>query len=411
MLHLTYVAPYFAPATRRFIGALAGLVDRRQLTLSLISCDPQELLPEPVRRRLSGHYRVLSCFDAGQLVMAAKRLARELGPIGRLIGTLEDMQVPLALARQALGVPGMQPETARNVRDKARMKDVLRAAGVPCARHALATSAGEALSFAEAQGFPLVIKPPAGAGARSTYQLSDMSALREVLGAMPPSPEHPALLEEFVAGDEHSFDCVSIGGEPVWHSLTRYYPTPLEVLRNPWIQWCVLLPRETDDAHWDDIRAAGGAALRALGVGTALSHMEWFRRADGTIAISEVGARPPGAQFVSLMSLAHDTDMYAAWAELVAFERFSLPETTHAAGAAYLRGMGRGRVARIIGLEAAQREVGSLVVEAKLPAIGQRASGGYEGDGYVLVRHPETAVVKRALARLVSLIRVEYEDD
>ena len=39
----------------------------------------------------------------------------------------------------------------------------------------------------------------------------------------------------------------------MWHSLTHYYPTPLEVLRNPWIQWSVVLPREIDDPRYDDI--------------------------------------------------------------------------------------------------------------------------------------------------------------
>src|SRR6185369_14190103 len=113
------------------------------------------------------------------------------------------------------------------------------------------------------------------------------------------------LLEEFVKGDEHSFDSVCIGGELRWHSITRYLPGPLEVLQNPWIQWCVLLPREVDDPRYDPIRKEAARALKALGMTTGLSHMEWFRREDGSVAISEVGARPPGAQITTLMSYAH----------------------------------------------------------------------------------------------------------
>ena len=58
---------------------------------------------------------------------------------------------------------------------------------------------------------------------------------------------------------------------------------------------------------------------------TGLSHMEWFRRGDGSIAISEVGARPPGAQFTTLLSFAHDLDFYRAWAELMVHETFTPP--------------------------------------------------------------------------------------
>ena len=61
----------------------------------------------------------------------------------------------------------------------------------------------------------------------------------------------------------------------------------------------------------------------------------------------------------------------------------------------------------IHGLERAQREVGELVVEVQLPRPGQPRGNGYEGDGYVLVRHPRTEVVAEALERIVSLIRVE----
>jgi hypothetical protein len=59
------------------------------------------------------------------------------------------------------------------------------------------------------------------------------------------------------------------------------------------------------------------------------------------------------------------------------------------------------------GLDALSPEVRSLVIESRLPRPGQPSSGSYEGDGYVIVRHPETAVVADALRQLVTTIRVE----
>jgi hypothetical protein len=59
------------------------------------------------------------------------------------------------------------------------------------------------------------------------------------------------------------------------------------------------------------------------------------------------------------------------------------------------------------GLAALAPEVGSLVVESRLPEPGQVSSGSYEGDGYVIVRHPDTAVVTDAMWRLVTGVRVE----
>jgi hypothetical protein len=89
------------------------------------------------------------------------------------------------------------------------------------------------------------------------------------------------------------------------------------------------------------------------------------------------------------------------------FGEFEPPPRLYAAGAAFLRGQGAGRVVAIRGLEEVQRAVAPVVVEAKLPSAGQPPSGTYEGDGYVIVRHPETAVVEDALRRIVSTIRVE----
>ena len=77
--------------------------------------------------------------------------------------------------------------------------------------------------------------------------------------------------------------------------------------------------------------------------------MEWFRRADGSVAVSEVGARPPGAQFTTLLSYAHDLDFYRAWPRLMIFNEFDPPPRVYAAGAAYVRGQGRGHVKQSTG--------------------------------------------------------------
>lgn len=406
MKHVVFVTPYLGGSTLRFLRPIAALPG---VGLSVITHEILENFPADLREKMIGHYRVQNALDAGQLAVAARFLEGKNGKIHRIFGALEDLQIQIAQVRDYLKIEGMSEAVARNFREKARMKDVFRKHGVPCAHHCLAHSSQEAWDFRHKIGFPLVIKPPAGAGARSTFRIESDEQLRDYLAVSAPSEQNPCVMEEFIQGDEHSFEGISIQGERVWHSLTHYYPNPLTVLQNPWIQWCVLLPREIDSPQYDDIRAVNAHALKALGVQTALTHMEWFRRKDGSIAVGEVAARPPGAQIIALTSLAHDKDFYQAWAELMVFNRFQIPERKYASGVAFLRGMGQGRVKAIHGIEQAQKEVGALVVEAKLPHVGQHASPSYEGEGYVIVKHPQTDVVKHALHRLISLIRVEFE--
>ena len=407
MVVAAFVAPYLLEATARFVSAAAELPDVR---LGLVTCEPVERIPPHLRERLAAHWRVEDALDPRQLEWAVSGLGGQLGRVERLVGALEQLQVPLAQVRESLGIPGMDVRTAVNVRDKSQMKETLRAAGIPCARHALVRSPGDALAFAEQVGFPLVAKPPDGAGAQSTFRLDDGDMLRGWLAAVPLGGNSPALLEEFLTGEEHTFDSVTVGGTTVWSSIADYRPPPLEVLRTPWIQWTVVVPRDISGPRYEGIHRWGPAALKALGVTDALTHMEWFARPDGSVAVSEVAARPPGAQLSSMHGYVHDFDLYRAWTEVVIHGRFDVPERRYAAGTAYLRGLGHGRVRAVHGLDAVQQQIGHLVVEARIPQPGQPAATDYLGEGYAMVRDPDTAVVEDALHRIVSGVRIELAE-
>jgi len=399
-----FVAPFLMESTLRFVDAAASLPGVR---LGLVSQDSEDSLPPRLRSRLDGHYRITDGMDPGQIKAGVEEMARHFGGIDRILGSLEQLQVPLAIVREALGVSGMGVEAAINFRDKAQMKTVLSQHGVPCARHRLAHSAEDVFEFANEVGFPLVVKPPAGAGTIDTFRINNAEELRRWLAVAPPQPDKPVQAEEFLTGEEFSFDSVYLDGRVVWHNISRYLPTPLEAVDNPWIQFVVLLPRYIDGPEYDGIRRVGSAALDALGMTNGLAHMEWFRRPDGSAAVSEVGARPPGALITPLMSWAHERDFYSEWARLMIFDTFDPPDRRFAAGAAFLRGQGQGRIRAVHGLGEMQREIGDLVVEARLPKEGATPSTSYEGDGYVIVRHPETAVVEHAVRRLIETIRVE----
>lgn len=409
MKSVVFVAPFFADTTLRFVSAVSRVAGART---TLVTQDDPERLPQGLKDRLAAAIRVPDALTEDALVRTVDGIRTASGaPVDRLLGTLEELQVPLGRVRDRLGIAGMGGDTAENFRDKSRMKSILRAAGVPCARHALVRSTDEAMDFVARIGFPVIAKPPAGSGSRGTYRLTNEQELSDCLSAMPPSPARPLLLEEFIVGEEFSFDSVSIEGVPVWYSINEYLPGALDVLREPWIQWCVVLPRETDDPRHRGIAPVAAQALKALGMDTGVSHMEWFRRADGSVAVSEVGARPPGARFVHLISWAHDIDFFRAWADLMVLGHFEPRPRPYAAGAAYLRAMGKGRVAGVHGLRDVLADLGPLVVEQRLPEPGQPTSDGYEGEGFVILRHPDTQVVREGLRRIIRSARVILEND
>ena len=403
MRNVVFAAPFPLETTLRFARAAARLDDVRLLGLV------QEA-PRGADARLFDDVEVVGDgLDADQLIAGARRLAARHGGIHRVLGILEALQVQLGQVREALGIPGTDAATADRFRDKARMKDELRRHGLPCARHRLIRSWADAEEFVAEVGLPLVLKPPAGMGCKSTWRIRTHDELRAALRALHASPDRPALAEEFLRGREYSFETITIGGEVRFQSVSRYYPTPLEVMETPWIQWVVVLPQVIDGPELDDARAMGVRAVTALGLETGFTHMEWFRRDDGTLAIGEIAARPPGAHIVLANGYAHDADMYRAWARAVVDDAFDGPfERRYAVGIAYLRGVGRGRVSAVRGVDRANAAVGRLVVESRLPSVGAPRSDSYEGDGYVVVRDPDVEVVKRAMATIIETIQIEY---
>ncbi len=403
MRNVVFVAPFPLDTTMRFARAAAALGDVRFLGI----------MQEPPRGDDAALFvdlvTVRDGLDTRQLIEAAELLRRRHGELHRVLGILEPLQVQLGEVRRALGVRGTSAGTADLFRDKARMKDELRRHGLPCARHRLIRSWQDAESFVAEVGLPIVLKPPAGMGCKATWRIRSADELRGALSAIHASLEQPALAEEFLRGREHSFETITVGGGVRFHSISRYYPTPLEVMETPWIQWVCVLPRDISSPEYADARDLGVRAVTALGLDTGFTHMEWFRRDDGSLAIGEIAARPPGANIVRMNSFAHDTDMYRAWARAVVDDAFDGPfERRYAVGCAFLRGVGRGRVLRVTGVERAQELVGRHVVEARLPTPGAPRSDSYEGDGHVIVRHPDTAVVEAAMKTIIETIQVHY---
>ena len=401
---VVFVAPFFKASVTEFVDAVSTLPD---VQVAIISQDPWERFPEAVRSRVL-FWQVPDATVTDHLAEATHELGLRHGKAHRILSVTEQVQLQVAEVRERLGIAGMPPATIRKFRDKGLMKEAFRAAGVPCARHCAAHNAEQAHEFLHEVGYPVCVKPVDGAAAQATFKVDNKETLDQILHASAPSHERPLQIEEFVVGEESSFETFSLNGKPMWHSLTHYEPTPLNVVNNPWIQWKVYSPRDLDDPKYDDIKEAGRKALDALGMQTGLTHLEWFRRPDGSIAISEIAARPPGAEITTMINRCHDIDSARVWCQLmIRGEMLDIPPRKYSSGAAFLRGMGGGRVRAVHGLEDVLAHLGDMVVDKHIPQPGDPAAITYEGEGFILVRHEETQKVRDALAYIVDKVRVE----
>ena len=85
MTHVVFIAPRFLENTNRYVQAFAEL----PITLSVVSMDPEEAIPAPLKPRVAGHYRVGDCLDGAQLTEAVRAIGRGIGRVDRLTGVLE----------------------------------------------------------------------------------------------------------------------------------------------------------------------------------------------------------------------------------------------------------------------------------------------------------------------------------
>ena len=405
MKNVVFVAPFVGSTMMKALDAFMKLENVR---LGIISQQPYQQLPSTITEKIQDHYQVQNCLDPHQLSIATQAFIKEWGHVDRLLGYLEHLQLPLAQVRSQLSIEGMKEEQALGFRDKNTMKERLAAENLPVARQSRITQYDDLKKFISTCGFPIVLKPLAGVGSKNTMRVQKEEDVEHALNILLPSKSNPIQAEEFIQGEEHTMETVRINGKTVWQSSTYYLPGPLTVIENPWIHYCVLLPKEILPVHAQKFSTQNSSALDALQMKTGLSHMEWFQQKNGRQLISEVGARPPGVNIMPMMGIAHGVNMWEKWAELMVFERWNIPERKYAVASVFLRAQGRGAtINRIQGVKEVKQQLSSFLLAGSLPKIGQHRSSHYEGDGWLILKHENTQTLVQALRKVLTTIRIE----
>lgn len=347
-------------------------------------------IPPTARRALSDYLQVPNLWDEEAVLTGVARWLRGRRP-DRVECLWEPGVLLAARLREALGAPGLTREQALAFRNKERMKQVLDAAGIRTPRHVAANTAAACWEAAEAIGFPLILKPIAGAGSMDTYRVHDRAELREALPRLSHVPE--VSVEEFVDGEEFTYDTLSVSGEPAYFNIAHYRPRPLVARTNEWISPQVVVLRDVGRPELAGGIEMGKAVLRALSFEHGFTHMEWYRKADGEVVFGEIGARPPGAHQVDQMNFACDIDVFRGWAEVVCHQRLSeRVERKYNVANIYKRAQGVGRIRHIEGLDRLRRAFGrGLVWENLLPLGAPRRDWRQTlvSDGFLVVRHPD----------------------
>lgn len=403
-MHILFVAPHFPAGQKPFVRALHAVGAR----ITGIGEAPIEYLDGELESWLHGYERVSNVCDEDALYAAVRRVqSREW--VDRLEATIEAHIMPAARVRERTSIPGLSVRAAILCRDKPEMKEFLRQQRVPCAQSSGVSSLEEGMAFAKQVGYPLIVKPRTGAGAHGTTRVESSAELYEVLRDMGVDRGASVAVEEFISGHEGFYDTLTVGGHVIHEFICHYYPNVLDAMRNRWIAPQIVVTNRLDAPGYDELKEMGRRVIRALGLGTTATHMEWFF-GDKGLKFSEIGARPPGVSQWDLYCAANDIDIYRDWASALVRGRVeSQLSRRYSAGIVALRPDRDGRIAGYEGVDELQARFGEHVIDVHLPPPGtptQPIEAGYMANAWVRMRHPDYDTLREMLDIVGQTLKV-----
>lgn len=351
---------------------------------------PVDALPEMARRSLSRYVQISSFADEDAAVDETIATLRGTN-VDRVESMWEATMYLAARLRERIGTPGLDIAHTVPFRDKQVMKEVLAAAGIRVPRSVRASTIDAVRAGADEVGYPLIIKPIAGAGSMDTYRVDEPAGLDPVLPRLRGVPE--VSVEEFIDAEEYTFDTISAGGRVEYYNVCWYRPRPLAMKQLEWVSPQIFSLREPDAEPLAGGVAMGHAVLDVMGVDAGFAHMEWYLTADGEVVFGEIGARVGGARLADAMNYASDVDVYRGWAEAVVHGRFSQDvDRKYNAALIFKRAQGQGRIQHIEGLSRLLAEIGEHIVLLDLLPLGAPRrdwTSTMISDGIVALRHPD----------------------
>ena len=213
------------------------------------------------------------------------------------------------------------PLAHASVRDKRLMKARVERHGVRAARWCSIddpSDLGQLLPVAEQLRFPVVVKPSAGFGTMSTMRIDTKEEFYEKL-------QHfqfegmivgrHLIVEEFIEGLEFHVDSFWVDGVNRYMAVCRYSQPRLASITHRTVahgsaDGSLIIPVAGNEQLHREIVDMHDRVNEALGVRTAVTHMEVFRDGDNQLWFSELATRMSGGWGPLLLSHRYGRDVW-----------------------------------------------------------------------------------------------------
>ena len=261
-----------------------------------------------------------------------------------------DFAVPtVAVVADALGLPGLRPNSALKASDKRLMRRAFFACDVPSPNFCEVSDIKSASLAADRLGYPVALKIPKSAGSRGVYRVDTPSELIERFErARSLEPCADLLIEEWLRGPEVSVEGCCVGLEPhivqITDKLLFSGPNPVEAGHTQ--------PTQLGQRTQDLIRTTTCSGIRALALEDCGFHAE-LKVTESGPRIVEIAARLGGDRIAThLTPLSTGVNLVRAVIELALGRKPSLkPSCNRGAAIRYFDMPGPGWLDRVEGLD------------------------------------------------------------
>jgi biotin carboxylase len=263
-------------------------------------------------------YRLVGSKKIDEMVAAA----REWHASEKFDGVItfsEAAVIAVAAIAEALGLPGIGVDAARNSRNKLLMRQAYERAGVPIPGYRFVTELDDALAAAAEFGYPVILKPTLGAGSHFVYRVDDpdeltlrfqqaIEGIRQMFWVTAEADgvdlgPQGLLVESFLDGKEYLMEAVAWDDEVYLGSVVDRITTEGKNYDDDVHHAPTSLPAE-DLAR---VHAAVKAAAHAQGLRRSVMHAE-VRYHEGRPHLLEIAARVGGGGLDLIARITADHD-------------------------------------------------------------------------------------------------------
>lgn len=323
MKNFIFISPNFPYAYWHFCHELKQNGLR---VLGIGDCPYDELAPE-LRASLYEYYKVSNLENYDEVYRAVAFFIHKYGRIDYLESNNEYWLMQDARLRTDFNITsGFQEADIEPMKFKSAMKAYYARAGVPAARYHLVNNWDDTMEFIRKVGYPVVAKPDNGVGANNTYKIRNDDELRHFMAT---KDDNIYIMEEFVRGFVQTYDAIiNSRGETLFES-GNITPNSCMDIVNDGSECMYFIVKEMPEK----ILRAGRAVAKEYGVRSRFVHFEFFVLTEdqpglgktGDVIGLEVNMRPSGGYTPEMYNYANETDVYKIWADMIAFDRNTLP--------------------------------------------------------------------------------------